>query len=745
MLSLVTSLLFLAKGLPEARPYHPSTAEVAAAYARADTISLDSRAKAAMLTLNANWLDGGKAFWYRKDELGGKGEFIKVEVGTGAKSPLFDANRLAAALAKATGKPVDSTKLPFRTVRYVNGVLRFDTDVTGYEVDASTYELKRVDRAPRPQREAPWSQDLWAASGDGVPSPDKKWTAHIAGRNILVKGPEAAQVPLTTDGTEKSYYARLQWSADSKRLIAIKVHVGDRNKVYLIQNSPPTWGPAKLRTRIYDRPGDTVDTFDIVTFDPATKTAYTAAEPLDYGELPLLRPTKDGTHFTYEKMDRGYGRWRILSLDPMTGKTTAIVDDHPATFVDSTALIHQDMEKSGEIIYSSERDGWHHLYLADGNGANTQITKGQWVVRGVTKVDEDKRQIVFSASGMDSAEDPYFVHFYRIDFDGSHLVPLTPAKGNHTVQLSPDGQELVDTYSTVLDPPVYELRNATTGAIISPLERANVAELMKSGWKPPTPFVAKGRDGKTDIYGIYYKPSHFNPAKQYPVVEDIYAGPQDSFVRKSFSASDYDQSIAELGFIVVKIDGMGTRNRSKAFHDVCYKNLADAGFPDRILWMKALARKEPAMDLDRVGIFGTSAGGQNAGGAVLFHPEFYKVAVASCGCHDNRLDKIWWNEQWMGVMGPHYAACSNIENASKLKGDLLLMVGELDTNVPPESTYRYAAALQAAGKEFSLVIIPNSDHTAGGPYGERKRRDFFVRHLLGVEPPNPNREVPPKR
>ncbi|CAN5685865.1 hypothetical protein BH11ARM2_BH11ARM2_09690 [soil metagenome] len=361
------------------------------------------------------------------------------------------------------------------------------------------------------------------------------------------------------------------------------------------------------------------------------------------------------------------------------------------------------------------------------------------MVRGVTKVDEAKRQIVFTASGMDPAEDPYFVHYYRIDFDGTHLLPLTPAKGNHDAKLSPDGETLVDTYSTVTDAPVHELRNALTGDLIAKIDQADVAPLLKGGWKAPEPFVAKGRDGKTDIYGLVFRPTNFDRRKRYPVVEDIYAGPQDSFVPKSFSPNFYDQRVADLGFIVVKIDGMGTRNRSKAFHDVCYMDLADAGFPDRILWMKALAAKYPQADISRVGVFGTSAGGQNAGGAVLFHPEFYKVAVVSCGCHDNRLDKIWWNEQWMGLMGPHYATSSNIENAAKLKGDLLLMVGELDTNVPPESTFRFAAALQAAGKEYELVVIPNSDHTAGGPYGERKRRDFLVRHLLGVEPPNPNR------
>jgi len=713
---------------------------VAASYKRADDYSRETLAKVAMLRLEPAWIDDGKAFWYRKEMPGGRGEFVRVDARSGEKTPVFDSTRLAAALSKELGKTVEPQRLPFRTLRFVNGAVRFDTENGGWELDANTYGLKKVERAARerPDRREEWNQDLWTPASEPVSSPDGKWVARIENRNVLIAPMGGTETPLTTDGAEKGYYARLRWSQDSKRLVAVKVHPGDRKKVYLIQSSPPVWGPAELKTRVYDRPGDVVDTFDVITLDPMTKGSV-LSDAIEYGGVPGMRSSKDGTRLIYDKMDRGYGRWRVQSLNPATGRATTIVDDDPPTFVDSTAQITEYLDGSDEIVYSSERDGWHHLYLADGKGGSTQITKGNWVVRGVTKVDEAKRQIVFSASGMDPAEDPYFIHYYRIGFDGTNLTPLTPAKGNHAAVFSPDGASLVDTYSTANQAPTHELRDATTGRLVAPLEKGDISELTKSGWRPPQPFVAKGRDGKTDIYGLVFRPQNFDPSKRYPIVEDIYAGPQDSFVPKSFTPSNYDQGVAELGFIVVKIDGMGTRNRSKAFHDVCYKNLADAGFPDRILWMKALAKTDPSVDLDRVGIFGTSAGGQNAGGAVLFHPEFYKAAVASCGCHDNRLDKIWWNEQWMGLMGPHYAASSNIENASKLKGDLLLMVGELDTNVPPESTYRYADALQRAGKEYDLVVIPNSDHTAGGPYGERKRRDFFVRRLLGVEPPNPNR------
>jgi len=258
--------------------------------------------------------------------------------------------------------------------------------------------------------------------------------------------------------------------------------------------------------------------------------------------------------------------------------------------------------------------------------------------------------------------------------------------------------------------------------------------LLAAGWRAPEVFVAKGRDGKTDIWGVIHRPTNFDPSRKYPVIEAIYAGPQGSFVPKTFSATA--QSLAELGFIVAQIDGMGTNNRSKAFHDLCWKNLGDAGFPDRILWHKAVAAKYPYYDISRVGIYGGSAGGQNSTGALLFHPDFYKVAFSSVGCHDNRMDKIWWNEQWMGwPVGPHYSASSNVDNAGRLKGRLLLVVGELDTNVDPSSTMQVVNALIKADKTFDLLVIPGAGHGAGGEYGERKRNDFFVHHLLGVEPP----------
>ena len=324
------------------------------------------------------------------------------------------------------------------------------------------------------------------------------------------------------------------------------------------------------------------------------------------------------------------------------------------------------------------------------------------------------------------------------------MVALTEGNGTHDLQFSPDRRFYLDTYSRADLPPVHELRRASDGTLVCPLETADLSALTAHGWRAPEVFQAKGRDGVTDIWGLVFRPSHLDPAQKYPVIENIYAGPQDSFTRKTFAVQDAMQSLAELGFIVVQCDGMGTRNRSKAFHDVCWHNVKDAGLPDRIAWIKALAARHPQVDAGRVGIYGTSAGGQSSTGALLFHPEFYHVAVSSCGCHDNRIDKLWWNEQWMGYpVSPWYADNSNITHAANLRGKLLLFVGELDTNVPPESTLRLTDALMKAGKDFDFVVITGSDHTGGGPYGERRRRDYFVRHLLGVEPPDRNAPAPP--
>jgi dipeptidyl-peptidase 4 len=581
-------------------------------------------------------------------------------------------------------------------------------------------------------------------------SPDGRWAAAVRQHNVFIRNDDGEEFQLTTDGHEADSYSRVAWSPDSRTLISWRIAPGDRKQVHLVRSSPEGGGRAQLESRPYALPGDRFPQFALNLFDVASrKQTRPEMDRFEHEWLsPRLRWNRDNTRFTYLQIDRGHQRLRVIEVNPGTGAVRNIIDERSETFIWTahTEELRLDLvnwlEQTDEIIYVSERDGWRHLYLVDIPAASIrQITRGEWVVRGIERIDEDQRQIWFSAGGRNPDQDPYFLHHYRVNFDGTDLVALTDGNGTHSIEFSPDRNHIINTWSRVDAPPVIELRRASDGSLGCQLEQSDISALVASGWTHPEPFVAKGRDGETDIYGLIHRPHDFDPTRQYPVIESIYAGPQGSFVPKSFTPANRFASLTDLGFIVVQIDGMGTANRSKAFHDVCHKNLKDGGFPDRILWMQAAARQYPYMDLTRVGIYGNSAGGQNAAAAVLFHPEFYKAAVASCGCHDNRMDKASWNEQWMGYMPPEklwdnnpdnwYSASSNIDNAHRLQGNLFLIVGEMDTNVPPESTLRLVDALIRADKDFDLLVIPNGGHGMGGAYGQRRMQDFFVRHLLG--------------
>jgi dipeptidyl aminopeptidase/acylaminoacyl peptidase len=367
-------------------------------------------------------------------------------------------------------------------------------------------------------------------------------------------------------------------------------------------------------------PGDQFPAYELNLFDVATKKPIRPpVDRIDFGG-PRLHWDKDGRHFSYEKIDRGHQRYRVIRVDSQTGQASNLIDERSTTFIwtahrESVGLstVHW-LDESSELLHASERDGWRHLYLIDGKtgGIKNPVTKGEYVVRGIDHIDEAKRQVWFRASGKNPGQDPYFLHHYRVNFDGTGLVALTEGHGSHSVQFSPDRRFLIDTFSRVDMAPIHELRRADDGKLVCALEHAEITALNAAGWQPPEVFVAKGRDRKTDIWGIICRPKDFDPHKKYPVIESIYAGPQGSFVPKTFSAARRFASLTDLGFIVVQIDGMGTANRSKAFHDVCWHNLKDAGFPDRILWHQAVARKYPAYDLTRMGITGVSAGGQNA-------------------------------------------------------------------------------------------------------------------------------------
>ena len=698
------------------------------------------------LTERVNWVNKTSRFWYRRTVKGGA-EFMLFDAETMSKKQAFDHERLAAGLSAATGEKLTALKLPFQTFNFVDEekALEFVASETRWKCDLAEYKCTKLGALP--QRGDGLAGPRYDQPSEPKISPDGKWEAVVKNFNVWVRSKDKKEAfALSYDGSEGSYYtlASAVWSPDSKMVAAYRVRPGYRRKVDYVESSPVDQLQPKFSSKDYAKPGDALDLPQPVLFHIESKKQLAIDNSLFPNPYQMTRIDwrKDSRAFTFEYNQRGHQVYRVIEVEAATGKARSIISEEPKTFFCySSKKYRYDLSDGKETIWMSERDGWNHLYLIDGQtgAVKNQITKGNWVVRGVEKVDEEKRQIWFQAGGMTPGKDPYFVHYYRINFDGSGLVALTQADANHTVSFSADMKYYVDTWSRVDLPPVSELHLAVDGKLLGEVERGNIDELIKAGWRAPEVFISTGRDGKTDIWGLIYRPANFDPLKKYPVVENIYAGPHSSFVPKSFAAYNQMQSMAELGFIVVQIDGMGTSNRSKAFHDVAWKNLGDAGFPDRILWHKAAAAKYTYYDIGRVGIYGTSAGGQSSLGGLLFHPEFYKVCVSSCGCHDNRMDKIWWNEQWMGwPIGPEYSASSNVDNAHKLRGKLLLLLGEMDANVDPASTMQVVNSLIKAGKTFDLLVIPGAGHTSGGAYGDKRRYDFFVHHLLGVEPPDWN-------
>jgi len=574
-------------------------------------------------------------------------------------------------------------------------------------------------------------------------SPDGNWFAFVKDYNLYVRKIETGEeIALSSDGTEENAHSeRFWWSPDSEKLAAVQTRKGEDRKIHLIESSPKDQLQPKLHTLSYTKPGDRIDIAKPQLFNVVRERQIPISNELSPNPWSIseVRWAPDSGRFTYLYNQRGHQVLRIISVDAGTGEVRTVVDEQSKTFIDyANKKYSYYLDAANEIIWMSERDGWNHLYLYDAETGRVknQITKGDWVVRRIERVDEAKKQIWFQAGGIREGQDPYYIHLCRVNFDGSGLIVLTEGDGTHEIKFSPDRRFFFDQWSRVEQPPITELRNSKDGSLVCELERADWDALLETGWRSPERFVANGRDGKTDIYGIIIRPSNFDPNHKYPVIEQIYAGPHGAFVPKSFGLQVRRYAIAELGFIVVQIDGMGTSRRSKAFHDVCWKNLGDSGFGDRILWMKAAAAKYPCMDLTRVGIYGGSAGGQSALRALLAHGDFYKVAVADCGCHDNRMDKIWWNELWMGwPVGPHYEEQSNVTQAHKLQGKLLLTVGELDKNVDPASTMQVVDALIKADKDFDLLVVPGRGHGVGEtPYASRRRMDFFVRHLLGIEP-----------
>ncbi len=723
----------------------------AAAYERSNSLRERYDGLVIGARLQPYWLDGGKRFCYLK--AGHDGDVVlEVESATGEEKPFFDHEALAVKLGGATESSVSASHLRFADFKVEeNGdSIRFEGLGYRWRVELPDLELRKLGRIERDKRErdnrrrrSERRRDA-SSSERGSLSPDGKFVAALRNHNVYVrKVGDGEEIQLSNDGVEgHAYGLPVFWAPDSRRLAVWKTKRGQERLVHYVDSAPEDQVQPLHFTRSYAKPGDEIDTRAPHIFTTDWTSRHMRPDeslfPNPFVTRNLLW-SEDSKTVRFEYIERGFGVHRVLELSATSGQTRVVVDESSDTFVD---VFHKgfrhDVEGSNEILWTSERDGWNHLYLLDGENGSVkkQVTQGPWVVRGVEHVDEEAREVIFRASGYYADQDPYFVHYFRVGFDGEDLTPLTSANGEHRVAWSPDRQYLIATWSRVDHPSVHELRSGVDGRLIKSLGQADISRLRAAGWRAPEIFVSKDRDGAFDLWGLIFRPSNFDRTQSYPVIEHIYAGPHSAFVPKSFRSFSGMQEMAELGFIVVKLDARGTSHRSREFHHFCHRNLGDSGFPDRIAWMRSAAKKVPQMDLTRVGIYGGSAGGQSALRALLAHGDFYKAAAADCGCHDNRMDKIWWNELWMDwPVGPHYEEQSNVTQAHRLEGKLLLTVGELDTNVDPASTMQVVDALIKADKDFEMLVIPGANHGVGErPYASRRRKDFFVRHLLGVEP-----------
>ena len=727
-------------------------------------------------SIEPTWLPGGTGFWYRVQTGPEAWETVHVDAVTGRRTPGYtpppdtaprDAENLPTASgeggADTTFTVVNQRSSPVRLFwlnrqgrrqsygEVAPGATREQHTYEGHAWLVANEEGVRLDARVVPAGGLRLTLDDTDQPKPETPCGRRRGTAPTRGQGPWKISVQDGNLWLehTGDGTRRrltddaapgeAYRESVVWSPDGARFLAFRVKDAPVRTITLVENLPKEGGPPRSRVIEYDKPGDEQPRPRLFLFSATDGRRVEVANDLfpnpftSSGTLDA-RWAADGSEVYLDYNQRGHQIYRILAVNATNGAVRTVVEESPATFVDYTNKTWRHwLDASGELLWMSERDGWNHLYRVDvaSGRVKNPVTTGHWVVRGVERVDEEAGQVWFWAGGVRPGEDPYHLHLCRVNLDGSGFVRLTEGDGTHAVAFSPDRRWFVDTWSRADHPPVIELRRADDGSRVCEMERADITALLATGWLPPERFVAKGRDRATDIHGLILRPLGFNPARRYPVLEDIFAGPQDAHVPKEFGRQATRNGLASLGFVIVQIDGMGTNWRSKAFHDVCWKNLADAGFPDRIAWLRAAAATRPWMDLGRVGIYGGSAGGQNALGAVLFHGDVYHAAAADCGCHDNRMDKLWWNEQWMGwPVGPHYAEQSNVTHAHRLRGPLLLTVGEVDANVDPASTLQVSAALVRAGRPHELLILPGADHGAGEqPYARLRRAAFFVQHL----------------
>jgi dipeptidyl aminopeptidase/acylaminoacyl peptidase len=605
-----------------------------------------------------------------------------------------------------------------------------------------------------------------------VKSPDGTRTAFIKDWNLWIRDlPSGTERPLTTDGVKDFGYATdnagwtkserpiVVWSPDSKKIATFQQDQREVGDMYLVRTEV---GHPTLEAWKYPLPGDEhlamlqrvvidVDTSKIVRFKmPPDQHRSTLCDHITCrgGGWADVQWSPDSSHVAFVSTSRDHRQENLRVADAATGDIRDVLEEKVATFFESGngRVNWRYLPASNEVIWFSERDNWGQLYLYDLESGHLkrQITHGDGNVTQLLRVDEKHRLLYFLAVGREQGRDPYFSHLYKVGMDEGNPELLTPEDATHDVAFSESGTFFVDTFSKPDEPPVAVLRD-NAGKLLMTLEKADISRLLAIGWHPPTPIVVKARDGKTDLYGLMFKPSTLDPSKKYPIVNHIYPGPQTGSVgSRAFLAARGDaQALAELGFVVVEIDGMGTPWRSKKFHEAYYGDMGDNTLPDQIAGMRQLGKKYPWIDIDRAGVYGHSGGGYAAADAMFRHPEFFKVGISESGNHDNREYEDDWAEKWQGLLKPtgdgttNYDTQANQNVAKNLKGHLLLAHGTLDNNVPPYNTLLVVDALVKANKDFDLLLLPNQRHGYGDAsnYMTRRRWDYFVRHLLGAEPP----------
>ncbi len=716
--------------------------------------------------VSVTWLADSVRFWYRVTRPGGS-EFVLVDPVANTQRSLFDHLRLAASLSKmeAPTKTYAPMKLPFQTVTLLNGdrTIRFRMGVRWIDCDLATYDCAVSTYKARSTAE--------------IVSPDSQWVAFVRNYNVWIKpaaGGDSTQ--LTTDGVRTFYYGisdplpsqvrsgaqiapSIVWSPDGKRLLVMRT---DERGI----GSFPLYSSTSIRPATYSitlsLPGDSIEQGTRYVIDIATKTSRAmtpaAVWGIGFGGGGTGRPggewSPDSRSFFYETMTRGDKVASFYRVDAGTGARKRLAFDSSATYVDQSAF-HALPGDRGTVAMS-ERDGWKHLYLFDNAGTvKRQLTLGPWLVADLLFVDDASGTVYFTALGREKGRDPYYAKAYRVKIDGAPVELLTPEDAEHNARVAPGGRFIVDTYSRVDLPPVTVLRTPD-GRVLRTLEKGDASALMATGYRRAESFTVKARDGVTDLYGTLWKPNDFDSTKSYPVIDNIYPGPAGLTGQKTFApnnipnafASGYSQysqakALAELGFIVVNLDAMGTTNRSKAFRETWYGNMGDNGLPDHITALQQLALTRPYMDLTRVGIYGISGGGFASADAILRYPEFFKVAVATAGNHDNRSYNTHWGEKYTGVLvrdtvqkTDNFESQANINLVKNLRGKLFLLHGDMDDNVSPANTLRLADALIKAGKTFDMLIIPDANHRVYLlPYVHRVHWDYFVRHLRHEEPP----------